>query len=179
MLRVVTLLLLIGCLTASAQTQLTWSVLGSGGVVGSPQAGRVLSATLGQPLIGIGSITDGSEIYQGFWLPLDLTTDISEDGLTPQSNDVTNYPNPFANSTTIHIGGHYEGQAHIRVFDATGNVVRELDVDVLLTGGRDVVFDGLNSMGQPLSSGVYPYEVIIRSTTGKEARLVDRMTIIR
>ena len=179
MVRAVLLLLFVFSVSLEAQTQLPWSVLGSGGSVGTPSAGRVLSGTLGQPIIGVGSITDGSEIYQGFWLPLDVSTSVAEDGASPSSNDVTNYPNPFSTSTTIHIGGSYEGQARIKIYDVNGNLVRELSQDLFLSGGRDILFDGLDAQGRPLASGIYPYEVIISPMTGREVRMVDRMTILQ
>lgn len=166
-------------ITAQAQTDLPWKVIGSGGTIGAQGSNRVLSGTIGQVLIGVGVITDGSSISQGFWLPIQPITDIDEGVDAVSDGQIGNYPNPFSSSTTITIKVPIEGQVSVRVFDLVGNLVRTLRAELSLAGSQEIQFDGLNDAGEPLATGTYLYEVAAESSVGEQFRRVQRMTILR
>jgi len=66
-----------------------------------------------------------------------------------------NYPNPFNSATTIDYALRSASRAVLEVYDLTGQRVREL-VDHFHDEGRYTVsWDGLDTEGKPLSSGVY------------------------
>lgn len=176
-----TFILLSAMYTASAQTQRPWYVLGSGGTVGAVSGQRVLSGTVGQTVIGWGSVTSGSKLSQGFWLPLAdtaLSVDESSNG-SSLAADVVNFPNPFSSSTTIRFLSPIEGSVTVRVFDVTGNLVRTLQTELSLTGSQEIMFDGLSDIGAPLGSGTYLYEVSGTGLDGSHFRRIQRLTIIR
>lgn len=86
-----------------------------------------------------------------------------------------NVPNPFNPITSI----SYDvpaGGAHvtIRVHDVAGRLVRTLVDDRRPTGTHDVTWDGRNTAGAPVSSGVYFYRMVAGSFT--EAR---RMVLLK
>jgi hypothetical protein len=172
-------LLLLLTSAGTAQTNIPWSVIGSGGVVGAQGNNRVLSATIGQVVIGVGIITDGSQISQGFWLPIDREVSVDEEGGQTASGSISNYPNPFSSSTTIRFTAPVEGPVTIRVFDLVGNLVRSIEAEMSLAGTQEIVFDGLGDGGAPLGAGTYLYEASGISSTGERFVSVQRMTILR
>jgi hypothetical protein len=67
-----------------------------------------------------------------------------------------NYPNPFNPSTTIQYGLPNPSRVNVTVYDLLGRVVKVLVEDDLKEAGyRAVVWDGRNSVGDRVSSGVY------------------------
>ncbi|MDI6809306.1 MAG: T9SS type A sorting domain-containing protein [Candidatus Eisenbacteria bacterium] len=69
------------------------------------------------------------------------------------------YPNPMNPSTTINFSLKTRGKVSLRVFDASGRLVRKL-VDSRLEAGRHTVsWDGRNDRGLKLGSGVYFYQI--------------------
>mgnify|MGYP001217342941 CR=1 FL=1 len=171
----------IAATAALAQTQLPWSVVGSGGGIGAQAGQRLLSGTIGQPLIGIVAVTNGSKLSQGFWLPIpDTLVSVSEsDGGTQLAADVTNYPNPFSSTTTIRFSTPLEGAIQVNVYDLAGNRVRSIRTELSLAGGQEIVFDGLTDNGAPLGSGTYLYEVTGIGLDGQPFRKIQRLTIVR
>jgi hypothetical protein len=71
-----------------------------------------------------------------------------------------NYPNPFNPLTTIRFGLKVDGNVSLRIYDATGRLIR-----VLIDGRRkaDVFvesWDGLDGAGNAVASGVYFYRLV-------------------
>jgi len=171
--------LLLAAAPSTAQDLLPWYVIGSGGTNFAQGNNRVLSATVGQVFIGSGTITDGSDLHQGFWLPLPVGVSVDEEGGTDLTGDVTNYPNPFSTTTTIRFNLPVDGEVTVRVFDLVGNLVRTLTTFVSMAGEQEVVFDGLGETGAPLANGTYLYEVSAETATGDRIHRVQRMSIVR
>lgn len=72
-----------------------------------------------------------------------------------------NYPNPFNPSTTIRfsVGDPLNQEVKVRIFNAIGEVVRTLTVDVNGSGYYEVKWDGMFENGISAPSGVYFYVV--------------------
>ncbi|MDR2430740.1 MAG: hypothetical protein LBD99_00560, partial [Candidatus Margulisbacteria bacterium] len=79
-----------------------------------------------------------------------------------------NYPNPFAERTTIRYRLSRDAEVAIRIYDAAGRPARRLDFFPGTEGGRgatagdpynDVVWDGANDYGQSVLNGAYIYEI--------------------
>lgn len=164
--------------TAAAQATLPWQVIGSGGSLNSVGTNRILSSTVGQVVIGPGVLTDGSDLQQGFWLPLDQT--VSVDNEAPSvSTSITNYPNPFSTSTTIRFNAPVEGDVLLQIFNVVGERVRSIRLALAMTGNQEVPFDGLSDTGAPLATGSYLYELTLQRADGTRERLVQRMSVVR
>ena len=70
-----------------------------------------------------------------------------------------NYPNPFNPSTTIAFGLPQNGPALLRVFDASGRLIRTLVRQDLNAGAYRIVWDSRDESGSAVPSGVYLYDL--------------------
>ena len=67
-----------------------------------------------------------------------------------------NYPNPFNPTTTIEFSLNRHSNVNLIIYDIRGaEVERLVSNEFLLPGSHSVNWDGKNSKGQMLSSGVY------------------------
>jgi hypothetical protein len=70
-----------------------------------------------------------------------------------------NYPNPFNPQTTIAFSIRSRGAVSVKVYNVGGERVRTLVDEERAAGSHAVVWDGRNSAGSPVSSGVYFYRL--------------------
>ncbi len=66
-----------------------------------------------------------------------------------------NYPNPFNPSTSIVFTLDQAGAARLEIYDLRGRLVTVLVDEVLSAGRHEVMWDGMDSSGRAMSSGVY------------------------
>lgn len=86
------------------------------------------------------------------------------DGNIPQNYSLhQNYPNPFNPATTIHYDLPKTSNVVLKVYDLIGQEVKTLVNDIQTAGEKSVVWDGRNSAGQRVSSGVYIYSLQARN----------------
>ena len=71
----------------------------------------------------------------------------------------TNFPNPFNGTTIIPFELKETSQISLTVFDVTGKVVTELVSGERPAGFHQIEWDGTNSMGMNMSSGMYIYSL--------------------
>jgi hypothetical protein len=75
----------------------------------------------------------------------------------PLKKDIINYPNPFLDQTTIKYRIQFANQVDIKIYNLLGQEVLTL-VDALQDAGEhEVIWDGKNSDGIRISSGIYFY----------------------
>ncbi len=74
-----------------------------------------------------------------------------------------NAPNPFNPSTTIRFSLPASEHVGLAIYSASGALVRMLVDETRDRGAHDVTWDGRDSAGSPVGSGVYFY----RLTAGK------------
>ena len=72
-----------------------------------------------------------------------------------------NFPNPFNPSTSISFSIPKDGNVNLSVFNLNGHRVKDLINGNINAGIHTVTWNGFNSDGKPVSSGVYLY--IIKS----------------
>ncbi len=70
-----------------------------------------------------------------------------------------NYPNPFNPTTTIRYEIPRGGEVRTNIYTVTGQFVRELSQVHQQAGVYAVTWDGRNSDGQTVASGIYFYRV--------------------
>ncbi len=70
-----------------------------------------------------------------------------------------NYPNPFNPATTIPFTAPAGGDASIEIYDLKGNRVWSETLHDLSAGRHEVTWDGRDSAGTPVASGVYFYRL--------------------
>lgn len=88
-----------------------------------------------------------------------------------------NYPNPFNSNTTVRysVKASYPVQVKLKIFNIAGREVRELVDKAQSTGSYFVTWDGCNSRGEEVSSGIYIY----RLTLGDGATSQRKMLLLR
>ena len=133
---------------------------------------------LGQPMSGISDIDGRLRVHAA---AIDVgahefgsITGVEPEG-APSAGDLRqNYPNPFNPNTTLEFRVARPGYVALRIFDASGRLVRTLFSGVAAAGRRTANWDGRDSRGVPVASGVYLAEF-----TGPHARGIRRMTLVR
>jgi hypothetical protein len=92
-----------------------------------------------------------------------------------------NYPNPFNPSTTIRYLLPTQSKVTLRIFDILGRQVRTLIEDARPAGTYVHQWDGRNSQGIAVSSGVYFYriEVTGSGSGGAAFRQVKKMMLLK
>lgn len=66
-----------------------------------------------------------------------------------------NYPNPFNPATIVRFGLPMLGNVRLTIYNAAGQLVRQLVSGPIDAGVHEVVWDGTDNRGRRLSSGVY------------------------
>ncbi len=102
--------------------------------------------------------------FYSFWdfdngMPTDVE-DIEEAIVIRDPNLRENYPNPFNPTTTLTFELPKQMKVQLVVFDVLGRKVTELVNGVQRQGIHQVVWNGSDSHGRPVSSGVYFYRMI-------------------
>lgn len=99
---------------------------------------------------------------------------VLEDTAPPQVVLHGNVPNPFNPMTTISFALPAAGRAALTVFDAKGRRVRELWSGTLPAGTHEFVWDGRDTRGRAMPSGVY-----FGRLQALEASIVRKMVMAR
>jgi hypothetical protein len=86
-----------------------------------------------------------------------------------------NYPNPFNPSTTITIQLPEKSDINLKVFNLLGQEIMEVYNGALEAGRHFYIWNGVNSTGQILPSGVYIYVM----TTNTGIRFAKKMILIK
>lgn len=68
---------------------------------------------------------------------------------------LTNYPNPFNPSTTINYSVPADGNVTLTIYNARGQLVNTLVSEPKAKGNYQVVWNGKDSRGNPVASGLY------------------------
>jgi hypothetical protein len=96
-------------------------------------------------------------IYSGWTKPIDVQP---EESILPETFILKqNYPNPFNSSTTIEFAIRIRGMVRLSVYNNMGQSVCELINGVLSKGNYGVTWDGRDSAGKEVSTGVYFYKL--------------------
>ncbi len=92
---------------------------------------------------------------------LNITTDVGDEpGNRPRSFTLfQNYPNPFNPTTKIDFALPRSGRATLEVFNVVGQRIRVLFEGELPAGRHSIVWDGRETSGQMVGSGVYFYRL--------------------
>jgi sugar lactone lactonase YvrE len=100
--------------------------------------------------------------------------------ITPQETDLlANYPNPFNPETWIPYQLATNTDVRIFIYDARGTIVRRLELGHQPAGyytgqNRAAYWDGRNSLGEPVASGIYFYQL-----RTDEVSLMRKMVILK
>jgi hypothetical protein len=119
--------------------------------------------------------------YEGT-ITISITADVDEDDKQEniKSFDLSqNYPNPFNPTTTIRF--KVEGErlkapipVTLKIYNILGKLVRILVDEEKVPGSYEVVWDGRDSQGKEVSSGIYFYRL-----DAENYRKTKRMTLVK
>jgi hypothetical protein len=91
-----------------------------------------------------------------------------------------NYPNPFNPVTTISFNLPERADVKLAVYNMRGQVVRMLlDAGTMQGGRKEVTWNGRNTSGQPVSSGIYVYRLEATGISGDKYTMSKRMVLVK
>ena len=134
--------------------------------------------------VGPRGLAIGGEV-EDYEVTISPATAVDEDGVGGQVPNkfelMQNYPNPFNPETTIKFQLPYAGEVLITVFDVYGREVRTLVHGQWAAGYHSVVWDGRDRNGQLVASGMYFYQLAVRTIDGerKAYRAVKKMIFMK
>ena len=89
-----------------------------------------------------------------------LSISIDENSLSPTSFSLSNaYPNPFNPSTTLGYSLQASADVKLTVFDLNGTIINAWNYSQQAPGWYEVTWNGRNTQGAELSSGIYLYTI--------------------
>jgi hypothetical protein len=160
---------LLSTMQIRAQGEMLWTVIGAGGTVDATDGVNRFAATLGQPIIGIVA-NGGMQLYQGFWVPLSLSTTSVDDGggeaVAGGAFRLTNYPNPFSSTTTINYRLDEPSRVSLEIFDLLGKKIIDIAGGVEEAGEQSHQWNGFTSAGVPAAGGYYLYVLTVEPLSG-------------
>ncbi len=134
--------------------------------------------------VGPRGLAIGGEV-EDYEVTISPATAVDEDGVGRQMPNkfelMQNYPNPFNPETTIKFQLPHAGEVLITVFDVYGREVRTLIHGQWAAGYHSVVWDGRDRNGQIVASGMYFYQLAVRTIEGerKAYRAVKKMIFMK
>lgn len=99
----------------------------------------------------------------------------------PKEYDLTqNYPNPFNPLTAIKYNLPEESMVVLKIYDLMGREVRTLVKGIESAGFKKVLWDGKNTYGKPVSSGVYLYRLdAVSRVSSKDFHETRKLVLLR
>jgi len=115
-------------------------------------------------------VTDLAELFDERTYTLDITDPVAVEEELPVEFTVSQaYPNPFNPSTVIGYSLPHESRVELAVYDMLGRRIAVLAEGIIGAGSHTAVWNGTDSDGRTVSSGVYFYRLTAgtMSATGK------------
>jgi hypothetical protein len=104
----------------------------------------------------------------------DPTADSGDEGTLPPVFLGQCYPNPFNPSTTIRFGLGERAHVRLRIYDVSGRLVRMLVDGARSEGEHFERWNGMDSAGRTVASGVYFYRLEAGSFTETKKMVLMR-----
>lgn len=90
-----------------------------------------------------------------------------------------NYPNPFNSQTTIIYDLIIESDIELKIYNTMGQLIKSFKYSSQPVGSHSVIWSGANNFGDFVSSGVYIYNIIANSKTGKYFFCSSKMIFLK
>jgi len=116
------------------------------------QADVVMGAMFADPL----GRSNAGEVYIVFGIP---DTAGSRPSTVPGLTLFQNVPNPFSSTTVIDYDLHDSSPAWLRIYNVRGQHVAEIPIPSQPAGRHSITWNGLDTQGRRLASGIYFYEL--------------------
>ena len=83
-----------------------------------------------------------------------------------------NYPNPFNSQTAIKYQLLKSGNTTLKIYDNLGQCIRILVNEKQIVGRYNIIWDGKNNYGKPVSSGIYFYQLNVNNKSIQTKKLL-------
>jgi hypothetical protein len=103
-----------------------------------------------------------------------VISDAAQDNTPFNSHLFQNYPNPFNPITKISFNLEEKAQVLLYIYDIEGKMIKSLVNGFIDSGYNEVTWDGTDSNGDPVSSGVYFYRLKANGKT-----LTKKMVLLK
>ena len=116
---------------------------------------------LGNYALGVTGIQDFHQGMMMYYTAYDVVSTTLENNMPLEFEVYPAYPNPFNPVTTI---GYYlpnKGSVNITIYDMMGREIKVLQSGIQTPGHSKVQWNATNNKGQPVSAGVYLYQINI------------------
>ncbi len=94
----------------------------------------------------------------------------------PVSLDMRAWPNPFNPSTEVRFNLDRPGSVELRIYDVRGALVNAIDRGYCSNGPVSIPWNGSNSRGSTVASGIYFYRVL---SDGRQLGTTQKMVLLR
>lgn len=159
-------MLYLGAGELSAQTiKLDRWVMGSGGQIDAQNSANMhLSGIVGQ--LAVEKVTGtfngrSMDVWQGFWIPTAVATDVETPTEPSAYNELGNYPNPVTSATTFRYNLQGTASVSLKIYSVTGNLIKVLFSGIQDAGTKEVSWNIQDTEGQEMTSGTYLYELTV------------------
>jgi len=102
----------------------------------------------------------------------DTSQIVSVSDVNTQLFSFKNYPNPFANSTTISLSIPEKSKVEINIYNIQGQKISKLINKDLNSGEHNIIWNRTNDQGKYVSSGVYFCELIVNNKKVKTLKYI-------
>ena len=103
-----------------------------------------------------------------------LNCDIDNEEIHSVNFKLQNFPNPFNPSTTISFDmtSTETKNVEILIYNIKGQKVKEFHINNYKTGINSVIWDGTDTLGNPLTSGIYYYKLKANNLTSVKKMMI-------
>ncbi|MBM2841390.1 MAG: Por secretion system C-terminal sorting protein [Bacteroidetes bacterium] len=168
--------------TVAQNNAISWWAFDAGFGIPNSSTAQVKSA-VGQSFVGLARQSP-NQIESGFLVDTLLRGTIvgvaEENPPLPEVYSLSqNYPNPFNPTTVIRFALPQASEVTLNVYDLLGRRVTTLVDGEQSAGYHSVEWNGTNSSGNKISSGVYFYRIEARSGGGIHFASLKKMLILK
>ncbi|MBE0639310.1 MAG: T9SS type A sorting domain-containing protein [Bacteroidales bacterium] len=107
-----------------------------------------------------------------YFLGYDPTTGFND--LSLANHTISNFPNPFSSTTTIHFSVDEPGNVTVELFDAWSRKIKTLKQAFLIPGDYTVVWNATDESGNLVNSGIYYSKMAIGNTVKTNKMILVR-----
>ena len=148
---------------AAQNIKLTKYVLGSGGMVEAKNSTNwKMSGIVSQVAIEkISGTYSGKpmDIWQGFWVPSGVYTDVENPAQPLSSGDLVVFPNPVNTNTTFRYSLPGIAKVSLKIYNLAGKLIKIIVDEIQDNGDQQVSWNTTDMAGQEITSGSYLYEL--------------------
>jgi len=96
-------------------------------------------------------------------------------------SNITNFPNPAETNTIIKFNHNLEPpfSVELNILNSVGRVVKSINKDITNSFSLEITWDCTDNSYNKVTSGVYPYSILLKSKSGKTANGYGISTVIK